>query len=290
MPAPEARSSSFSDWMTPRAAAVDAFLGARFADAWPPRFRDACRYPLGTGGKRIRPLLTYAAGEALAPDPLPVEALVATGAAVELVHTYSLVHDDLPAMDDDVERRGQPTVHVAFDEATAILAGDALLTEAFAVLAAAPLPAEARVRLVAELATAAGHPGMVGGQAADIGLGGAVTDLDGLLAVHRGKTGAMIRAAVVMGGVAAGGSDDQLATLSDYGDAVGLAFQLADDVLDEDEDAGDDGPPSYVRLLGAEQTRHRARELSDDAVALARRLPAADALVALARFTVERDH
>ncbi|RME28867.1 MAG: polyprenyl synthetase family protein, partial [Deltaproteobacteria bacterium] len=201
--------SYLSAWAPPRIAAVDAFLHGLFADAWPPRFQDACRYPLRTGGKRIRPLLTRAAGEALGADPVPVDALVAAGAAVELIHTYSLVHDDLPAMDDDVERRGHPTVHVAFDEATAILAGDALLTEAFTVLADAPVDAGVRVRMVAALSAAAGHRGMVGGQAADIGLGGAVTDIDGLLAVHRGKTGALIRAAVVLGGLAAGASEDQ---------------------------------------------------------------------------------
>ncbi|MCK6507791.1 polyprenyl synthetase family protein [Myxococcota bacterium] len=279
-----------ADWATPRREQVDDYLGARFADAWPPSFQQACRYPLATGGKRLRPLLVRAAGEALLGPTPQAPALVAAGAAVELIHTYSLVHDDLPAMDDDDERRGQPTVHKAFGEGPAILVGDALLTEAFAVLAQVPAPAEVRIALVAELAHAAGHPGMVGGQAADIGMGGAVTDVDALLAVHRGKTGALIRAAVVMGGLVAGAEPAQAQALSDYGAAVGLAFQLADDVLDADQDAGDDGPPSYVRLLGVAETTRRAQALAAHAAALAQTLPWPDALVALARFSVDRDH
>ncbi|NOY25571.1 MAG: polyprenyl synthetase family protein, partial [Oligoflexia bacterium] len=272
-------------WAKPRRERVDAFLGERFADAWPPRFQAACRYPLSTGGKRLRPLLTIAAGETIGGDHA---ALVATGAAVELVHTYSLVHDDLPAMDDDVKRRGKPTVHIAFDEGTAILVGDALLTDAFAVLAELPLPPQTRVRLVSELARAAGHPGMVGGQAADIGMGGPVVDLPTLLAVHRGKTGALIRAAAVMGAIASGASESQLEQVGSYGAAVGLAFQLADDILDQDEDAGQGGPPSTVALLGLEETRRRAHQLARDAESTAQQLPSPAALVALARFSVDR--
>lgn len=155
---------------------VDALLAARFEDAWPPRFQEACRYPIATGGKRMRPLLVLAAAEALGcSDDATVQH---AAAAVELVHTYSLVHDDLPAMDDDAERRGRPTVHIAYDEATAILVGDALLTEAFAVIADCPASAETRMAMTRCLARAAGHRGMVGGQAADVGLGGPVGDLD----------------------------------------------------------------------------------------------------------------
>jgi len=275
-----------SEWVAPRRAQVDALLAARFGDAWPPRFQEACRYPLATGGKRLRPLLTRAAGEAVAGPAAPVDALVHAGAALELVHTYSLVHDDLPAMDDDDLRRGQPTVHRAFDEATAVLVGDALLTEAFAVLAACPCPAEARVAMVGELARAAGHVGMVGGQAADIAWTGG--GLDALLAVHRGKTGALFEAACVLGALAAGAAEPL--TLRRYGATVGLAFQLADDVLDADQDAGEEGPPSYVRLLGVDETRDRARALAMQAEELALTLPYPDALVALARFAVARDH
>jgi geranylgeranyl pyrophosphate synthase len=245
------------------------------------------RYAALGGGKRMRPLLVYAAGQAFGAGLL---ALDHAAAAVELIHAYSLVHDDLPAMDDDDLRRGQPTVHKAFGEGPAVLVGDALLTEAFAVLAEVPAPAEVRVALVAELARAAGHLGMVGGQAADIGMGGPIADVDALLVVHRGKTGALIRASVVMGGLVAGADPAQAQALAGYGAAVGLAFQLADDVLDAEQDAGDDGPPSYVRLLGVEETTRRARDLAGQAEALASTLRWPDALVALARFSVERDH
>ena len=216
---------------------------------------------------------------------LGAETLVA---AVEMVHTYSLVHDDRPCMDNDAERRGRPTVHRAFDEPTAILAGDALLTESFAVLARADLPDRARVELVAELALAAGYAGMVGGQAADIGLGASITDVDVLERLHRGKTGALITAAVRMGAISAGATPVQLARLTRYGECVGLAFQLADDVLDADEAEDDDGPPSYVRLLGVDATRARARALADEAIAAVDGFPS-PILAPLARLIVDRD-
>ena len=273
-------------WAAPRRARIDALLLERFSDAWPPRFQQACRYPVTTGGKRMRPLLTLAAVEALGQEAGP--AALHAAAAVELIHTYSLVHDDLPAMDDDDERRGRPTVHRAYDEATAILVGDALLTEAFSTLTAPAVPAPLQGRLVAELATAAGHRGMVGGQAADVGLGGPVDDLDTLLALHRGKTGALLRVSVRLGGWVAGATDAQLAALTTTGESIGLAFQLADDILDADEDAGDDGPPSVVKLLGPDETSRRAQALADQALSAAASLPHPDALLALARFTVER--
>ena len=288
-----AQTWSLARWAPARVAAVDAFLATRFADAWPAPFAEALRYPLGTGGKRIRPLLSIAAHEAVsgalgAPDAR--SAVVAAGAAVELIHTYSLVHDDLPAMDDDDLRRGKPTVHRAYDEGTAILVGDALLTEAFAVLAALDMDAEARIAMVGALARAAGHPGMIGGQAADIGMGGAIDTVDALVTTHRGKTGALITSACRLGGLAARAEPAQLDALDRYGAAVGLAFQLADDVLDADQDAGEDGPPSYVKLLGVDETRRRAEALADEAIAAAQELPSPTSLVGLARFTVNRDH
>jgi geranylgeranyl pyrophosphate synthase len=265
---------------------VDALLAARFEDAWPPRFQEACRYPIATGGKRMRPLLVLAAAEALGRSG---DATVQhAAAAVELVHAYSLVHDDLPAMDDDAERRGRPTVHIAYDEATAILVGDALLTEAFAVIADCPASAESRIAMTRCLARAAGHRGMVGGQAADVGLGGPVGDLDALLALHRGKTGALIQAAVQLGGLAAGADAADLERLGAYGAAVGLAFQLADDVLDSDQDAGEHGPPSFVKLMGAEATQTRARALVEEAIAAIAPLPPPQRLITLARFTIDR--
>jgi geranylgeranyl pyrophosphate synthase len=278
---------SFADWTAASLAEVDSFLATRFADAWPRSFVEPLRYPVFGGGKRIRPLLALAAAESLGAARTVA---VVPGAAVELVHTYSLVHDDLPAMDDDDERRGRPTVHRAFDEATAILVGDALLTEAFAVLAEATVDARIRIKWVGELARAAGYLGMVGGQVADISLGARVQDVDILVRLHALKTGALIQAACVMGGLAADGGLVELAALTTYGANVGLAFQLADDVLDADQDAGDDGPPSFVRLLGVDETSRRARACADDAVAAVAKLPNPAALVALARYAVERSH
>ncbi len=276
-----------SSWAATARDDVAAFCQPLFRDAWPASFAEPNRYPLFSGGKRIRPLLAIAAFEALGGSD---RSRVLPGAtAVELVHTYSLVHDDLPCMDDDDERRGRPTVHIAWDEATAVLAGDALLTEAFSVLAGAPLSAEARIAMVAELSKAAGYQGMVGGQAGDIAAAGHDIDVETLLQVHRLKTGALIRAATLLGGIAGGATPTQLDTLCRVGEAIGLAFQLADDVLDADEDAGEGGPPSYVKLLGVEETTRRAEEIAQQAISAASTLPHPEALVALARFTVERD-
>ena len=275
-------------WAAPLRTRVDAWLVSRFDDAWPQRFQHACVYPLQTGGKRMRALLACAAAESVGGEI--DDAVLGAAGAVEMVHGYSLVHDDLPAMDDDDERRGRPTVHRAFDEATGILVGDAMLTVAFRGLARLPTSAERRIRLVDELADASGHVGMIGGQAADVGLGGPVTDLDALLRLHRGKTGALIRAAVRMGAIAAGATELQLAALTTYGSAVGLAFQMADDILDADEDAGDDGPPSYVKLLGVDETHHRAMALRDEAIEALTAVPHPGRLEALARYTIERDH
>ena len=275
------------EWAAAHRAQFDAFLDHRYRDAWPAAFTEPLRYPVFGGGKRFRPLAALAAYEACAAEPTELAPVLPCAAAVELVHTYSLVHDDLPAMDDDDERRGRPTVHVAWDEPTAILVGDALLTDAFAVLAAAPLSAEARIDAVAVLAEAAGYRGMVGGQVADIT--GGVTDEATLTRLHRLKTGALIAASARLGGIAAGADAQALASLKVWGEAVGLAFQLADDRLDADEDAGDDGPPSFVKLLGLEPTRQRARALVDEAVSAVAHLPHPGRLIELARYTIERD-
>jgi geranylgeranyl pyrophosphate synthase len=280
--------NALAAWSAAACAEVEGVLDAAFPSVWPAAFGEAMRYPVFGGGKRVRPLLTLAAFEAVSPSGAR-SCVLPFAAAVELVHTYSLVHDDLPAMDDDDVRRGRPTVHRAFDEATAILVGDALLTEAFAVLAAAPLPAEVVVQAVALLARASGHAGMVGGQAADVGLGASVRDVETLMRLHAGKTGALIHAAVRLGGLAAGADASALAALDAYGHAIGLAFQLADDVLDADEAEDPDGPPSYVRLLGLQATASKARALADEAIAAVAALPAPEHLIALARFTVERD-
>ncbi len=257
-----------------------------FNDAWPSGFAAPARYALFGGGKRVRPALCVAAYQAVAPDPQALGQVLPAAAALELVHTYSLVHDDLPAMDDDDERRGRPTVHIAYDEPTAILAGDALLTEAFRVLAVQEHWSSAsKAALIGRLATAAGYHGMIGGQVADIN---GVQTLEDLTRLHRGKTGALIQASCWMGAVCGGADAIHLAALDAYGAAVGLAFQLADDLLDEEEDAEEGGPPSFVKLLGAEETRRRAVELCDEAIGLAQQLERPDTLTALAQFIVER--
>jgi geranylgeranyl pyrophosphate synthase len=276
---------SLPAWLGAHRAQLDAFMVDWFTDAWPAHFAEPLRYPLFGGGKRMRPALCIAAYQAVASNPDDLAPVLPAAAAVELVHTYSLAHDDLPAMDDDDERRGRPTVHVAWDEATAVLVGDALLTEAFAVLAKAPLPADDRIELVSTLARGAGYRGMIGGQVADIG---GVDTLEDLTRLHRLKTGALLRWSAVAGGVCAGADAELRGILGKYGAAIGLAFQLADDVLDAEEDAGDDGPPSFVKLLGVEETLRRAHLLAEEAAALARQTARPDTLVDFARFTVER--
>lgn len=276
--------SALAAWAAPQLAMLEQSFAGLFSSAWPPELATACRYPIATGGKRVRPLLALAAARAVGSSE---QVALSAAVAIELVHTYSLVHDDLPAMDDDNERRGRPTVHVVYGEAAAILVGDALLTEAFAVLAeTGPLAAP----LIRELAGAAGAAGMIAGQAADIGMGGPVATMDALLRLHRGKTGALLRAAARMGGIAAGADPTALAALSEYGDSLGLAFQIHDDLLDAHQDAGPDGPPSFLRLLGPVETAAAANRHANLAVAAAERLAVPDMLVALARFSVERSH
>ena len=240
-------------------------------DTSPRPLHRAMRHAVLLGGKRMRPLLVHASGGLYQADPA---ALDAAGVAIELVHAYSLVHDDLPAMDDDELRRGQPTVHVAYGEATAILAGDALQSLAFEVLARAPLEPATRVELLRILASAAGAGGMCGGQALDLaatGNGGAL-DVAALERLHGLKTGALIRAAVRMGAACGGADDDGLAALDRYARALGLAFQVRDDILDVEGDsrvigktAGKDAEQdkaTFPALIGMEASRHRLAELA----------------------------
>lgn len=278
---------------------VDARLEMLFTlrPAPSPRLEAAMRHGLLVGGKRLRPVLVYAAGRALgAPD----DDLDAPAMALELIHAYSLVHDDLPAMDDDDLRRGQPTVHRAFDEATAILAGDALQALAFEVLAQVGHPRLAA--LVTSLAMAAGRDGMVAGQALDLAAVGGHPDATALAAMHGHKTGALIRAAVRLGGlVAVEETDHRLAALDAYAEAIGLAFQIHDDILDVTGDtltlgktSGADAArakPTYPSLLGLEGARRRADALIETAVAsLAPIGEPALPLAELARYMIERDH
>ena len=258
---------------------------------------DAMRYSVLGTGKRLRPVLVYLAGRALGADD---EALDAPAAAIEMIHAYSLVHDDLPAMDDDDLRRGRPTVHRAFDEPLAILAGDALQTLAFEALASRPHPRLGA--LITTLAQAAGRDGMAAGQAIDLGAVGTPMDLAALQAMHQHKTGALIRAAVRLGAlVAVDESDPRVAALDRYASAMGLAFQIHDDVLDVTGDtqtlgkiSGADArrdKPTYPALLGVAQAQRRARDLLDDALSALEPLgEAGQPLAALARFMIDRDH
>lgn len=280
-------------------ARVDARLETLFAErvAPAPRLEAAMRHGVLVGGKRLRPVLVYAAGRALGADEASLDA---PAMAIELIHAYSLVHDDLPAMDDDDLRRGQPTVHRAYDEATAILAGDALQSLAFEVLALSRHPRLAA--MIAGLAEAGGRDGMVAGQSLDLDAVGGHSDAAALATMHAHKTGALIRAAVRLGGLAAVPEDDsRLAALDAYARAIGLAFQIHDDVLDVIGDTATLGKtsgadavrdkPTYPSLLGLDGARIRAVSLVDEAVAaLAPLGERARPLMALARYTIERDH
>lgn len=242
----------------------------------PAHLHEAMRYAVLGGGKRIRPVFVYATGVALGAQ---LEALDAPACAIELIHGYSLVHDDLPAMDDDDLRRGRPTVHKAFDEATAILAGDALQALAFEVLAKhdSTIAAPARLAMISVLAAASGSQGMAGGQAIDLAAVGRPLSLTELEAMHGYKTGALIRASVAMAALAAGADDSVRGRLDCYARCVGLAFQVRDDILDIEGDTAVLGKPqgsdiakhkpTYPALLGMTGAKRVARELHAEAVA-----------------------
>ncbi|HEN8799051.1 (2E,6E)-farnesyl diphosphate synthase [Pseudomonas sp. CM27] len=264
------------------------------------RLYAAMRYSVMNGGKRVRPLLAYAACEALG---APAEQANGAACAVELIHAYSLVHDDLPAMDDDDLRRGQPTTHKAFDEACAILAGDGLQSLAFAALLDPGLSPQAdsiRLAMVQTLAKAAGPAGMVGGQAIDLGSVGLKLDQQALEFMHRHKTGALIEASVRLGALASARAEPaQLDALQTYAQAIGLAFQVQDDILDVESDTATLGKrqgadiardkPTYPALLGLEAAKAYAIELRDQALlALQGFGENAEPLRALARYIVER--
>jgi farnesyl diphosphate synthase len=265
----------------------------------PTRLHEAMRYAVLGGGKRVRPLLSFAAGEVTAAAP---ERLEVAASAVELIHAYSLVHDDLPCMDDDVLRRGKPTLHVEYDEATAVLAGDALQTLAFQLLAEHRLADEPREQLemLKLLAIAAGSRGMAGGQSIDLEATGSTLTLPELEFMHIHKTGALIRAAVLIGAACGTGPGAaERACLDRYAKAVGLAFQVVDDVLDAEastatlgKTAGKDsrqGKSTYVSVLGVARARALAEELRRDAhAALAGLAERGARLAALADFVVLR--
>jgi len=285
---------------------VDAFLARSVPeeDRRPRSLHRSMRYSLQAGGKRVRPVLALAAAEAvLDRDASEVPGLVAVASSLELIHTYSLVHDDLPAMDDDDFRRGQPTNHKVFGEAVAILAGDALLTYAFDVLSnpeyVGGIEASTLLSIIREVAIASGSLGMVGGQVIDIESEGKDVDFATVEYIHAHKTGALIRASVRVGAMAAGADEKQLHALTRYGTDVGLAFQIADDILDivgtQEEigkDVGSDiarGKKTYPALIGLDASRKRAQQLSASAVdALSGFGPYADPLREIARYIVSR--
>jgi geranylgeranyl diphosphate synthase type II len=292
--------------------ALETFLPS--APACPPPVGEAMRYSLFAGGKRLRPVLALATAEAVAaahgaPADRARALAMPAACALELIHTYSLVHDDLPAMDDDTLRRGRPTNHVVFGEGMAILAGDALLTEAFALMAREPLreagvPEPAlvtrKLRALQIVADAAGPCGMVGGQAIDLEAAGMVGSIDAeaLRAMHARKTGALIRAAALAGAVMAGADDPQLHAIERYGGELGLAFQIVDDILDVEGASSDLGKttgkdaaankPTYPALYGLEASRAMAAACTERALEALRAQRLAGQLPAIARWVVAR--
>ncbi|MHB1529869.1 MAG: polyprenyl synthetase family protein [Acidiferrobacteraceae bacterium] len=271
-------------------ARVEHVLTARLDRLKAPRdLRDAMRYAVLGSGKRLRASLVYATGETL---QAPESDLDAAAAAVELIHAYSLVHDDLPCMDDDDERRGKPSCHKAFGEAVALLAGDALQTAAFETLADGT--SARRLPMIGLLARAAGADGMVGGQATDLRAATDANTVAALEDMHSRKTGALIQASVLLGGLAADSDPGVLAALSEYGRCVGLAFQIMDDVLDIATDVPKSGGPAratYPGLLGVDAARARAISLRDRALVSVAILGDNGAVLgALADFAVNRNH
>jgi len=287
-------------YLSARRQLVEDALAARLTalDETPAALLEAMRYSLLGGGKRLRPILALAACEAVG---APAERALDAACALEFIHTYSLIHDDLPAMDDDDFRRGRPTLHKAVGEAMAILAGDALLTEAFRVAAARRgVDPAGTAEVLFELARAAGAEGMVGGQALDVAATLGRPTLEELERLHRKKTGDLLLCAVRAGARVGGASEGQLASLTTYGRALGLAFQIVDDVLDVTadlatlgKDPGSDreaGKTTFVDLLGVDGARRRAAEVMDAGLlALGPLGAAAEPLRALARYTVDRD-
>ncbi|HET9642854.1 MAG TPA: farnesyl diphosphate synthase [Burkholderiaceae bacterium] len=289
----------FDLWMRRELQTVECSLDALVPLQTPAGLGEAMRYGVLDGGKRLRPLLVLAACEAVAGLH---EAALRAAVAVELIHAYSLIHDDMPCMDNDVLRRGKPTVHVKFGEAQAMLAGDAMQALAFEVLTPGDgVPPVLQARLCGLLARAAGHAGMAGGQAIDLASIGVPLGEDALRDMHRRKTGALLQASVMMGAACGDPSPVAVAALADYGAAIGLAFQVVDDILDVTQasetlgkTAGKDlhhNKPTYVSVLGLDAARVHAQRLRDQAhAALARSaLPDAARLSLLADRIVERE-
>jgi geranylgeranyl diphosphate synthase type II len=277
-------------------AALDRYT--RYDVDCPARLRDAIRHSLLAPAKRLRPMLVLMSAEACGCDR---STALPAACAVELVHTYSLIHDDLPAMDDDDLRRGLPTCHAKFGEATAILAGDALLAQAFEVLARDVRPPSTAARCCAELGRAAGACALVGGQSDDLAAEFAPGDLAALEAIHRRKTGALFVVALRLGGIVASANERQLEALTHYGRALGFAFQIVDDLLDLQGSAAalgkrtrkdeDRGKLTFPKVIGVEPSRARASQLIYEAIAAVKLFsPPATGLEGLAHYVLERTH
>jgi len=296
----ETAAISFDAYAVEARAEIEAalFRWTEFDVDCPDKLRSAIRHSLLAPCKRLRPMLVLISAEACGYDR---DQAMPAACAVEMIHTYSLIHDDLPAMDDDDLRRGQPTCHVQFDEATAILAGDALLTRGFEIMAMEIRPSNVAARCCVELASAAGATGMVAGQVDDLDGETGTKGLAALEAIHRRKTGAMFRVSLRLGAIVAQAGPEQLQRLDAYGQKLGLAFQIIDDLLDVhgSETAmgkrtgkdSDRGKLTFPRLLGLEASQTRARKLIDDACAEVNEFgPDAAHLESVARYVVERHH
>ena len=252
-------------------------------DRFPEVIYRAMRYGVLNGGKRIRPVLMLAACEAVGGDQ---QKILPAACAIEFIHAFSLIHDDLPALDNDDLRRGKPASHKVFGEAIALLAGDALLTLAFETITKAEAPSELLLKATARIASAAGIGGMIAGQVADIISEGKQVEPETLQFIHRNKTGALIQASVYCGGLLGGGNQEQLQALDLYGEKIGLAFQIADDILD----IGEEAKATYPGLHGLEKSRELAEQAVDEAVtALSDFDEKTDPLRAIARFIIERE-
>jgi geranylgeranyl diphosphate synthase type II len=289
-------------YLKEKKALIDSFLGSYFSASIPPKtLNDSVVYSLSAGGKRIRPILCLAAYEACGGN---AEDIVPYASTLEMIHTYSLIHDDLPAMDNDDLRRGKPTNHKVFGEGMAILAGDALLTEAFYLLSSDSqssirIPQSAALKVIHEIARASGIHGMVGGQAQDLLSEDAEPDAETLTFVHNHKTAALINASVRTGGILAGCGEDALYRLTKYGANIGLAFQVVDDILDVEGETEVIGKPkgsdekkkkmTYPKLYGLDKSKQKAKELIDNSIdALSSFDEKAEPLRAIARYLLER--
>lgn len=289
-------------YLAARKQQINQALSAYFPSAGTTRIIEAMQYSLMAGGKRVRPILCLAAAEAVGGTP---DDVIKPACAIEMIHTYSLIHDDLPGMDNDALRRGKPTLHLAFDEATAILTGDALLTFAFEILASTePKGAyseSVQLRVLRVLSQAVGHNGMIEGQMRDLAAEGQTLDLEHLKALHSMKTGALIEAALFAGAIMAGGNPHQIERLQVFGSNIGLAFQIVDDILNVTGDpdvigkaTGTDAnrqKSTYPALLGLEQSRTLARDAIRQALqALSDFDNKADPLRVLAEYIINRNH